>query len=171
MTSSLNGRFVVVTGGTQGLGEATARLFAERGATGILITGRNTERGQAIARDLTAGGCDAHFVPAELTDITACRRIISTAAQQFGGIHVLVNAAALTDRGSIWDTSPELFDRVMQINVRAPFFLMQDAIKLMERNGNEGSIINITSVAAHGGTPFLTAYSASKAASSMIAFC
>ena len=164
MTSTLNGKFAVVTGGTQGLGEATARLFAERGAAGILITGRNAQRGQAVARDLTAGGCDGQFVQAELTDIAACQRIISTAAERFGAIHVLVNAAALTERGSIWDTSPELFDRVMQINVRAPFFLMQDAIKLMERNNNEGSIINITSVAAEGGTPFLTAYSTSKAA-------
>ena len=164
MTSSLKGKYAVVTGSTRGLGEATARLFAERGAAGVLITGRNGERGQSVACDLTERGCDGQFVQAELSDIIGCRRIISTAAEKFGTIHVLVNAAALTERGTIWDTSPELFDHMMQVNVRAPFFLMQESIKLMEQSRSEGSIINITSVAAHGGEPFLTAYAVSKAA-------
>lgn len=89
---------------------------------------------------------------------------MQVAEQEFGRLDILVNAAALTERGSIWDTSEELFDRIMNINVRAPFFLMQEAIKLMQKGGRGGSIINITSVAAHGGHPMLTAYSASKAA-------
>ena len=69
-----------------------------------------------------------------------------------------------TERGTIWDTTPELFDRMMAVNVRAPFFLMQDAIHIMQREGIAGSIINISSVSAYGSVPMLSAYAASKAA-------
>ncbi|KAK3608868.1 hypothetical protein CHS0354_006909 [Potamilus streckersoni] len=82
----------------------------------------------------------------------------------FGKLHILVNCAALTERGTIWDTTPELFARMMDINVRAPFFLMQDAVKLMERENIAGSIVNISSVAGYGSVPMLCPYAASKAA-------
>lgn len=162
--SSLQGKIAVITGSTQGLGEATARLFAERGSSGLIITGRNQERGAAVAQSLCSDGCQAHFVQGELDSVEDCRRIIAAADQHFGKLHILVNSAAHTERGSIWDTSPELYDKMMDINVRAPFFLMQDAIKLMEREGNPGSIVNISSVASYGSVPFLTAYAASKGA-------
>ena len=71
---------------------------------------------------------------------------------------------AITDRGTIWDTSPELFDRMFAVNVRAPFFLMQEAAKIMRREKIEGSIVNIISMSGHGGQPFITAYCASKGA-------
>jgi NAD(P)-dependent dehydrogenase (short-subunit alcohol dehydrogenase family) len=72
--------------------------------------------------------------------------------------------AAVTDRGTILNTDLELYEKVMAINLRAPFFLMQDAAKLMRRGGNPGSIVNISSVNAHGGAVILSPYSASKAA-------
>lgn len=163
-TTSLAGKFALITGSTQGLGEATARLFAQRGAAGIIVTGRNAERGQAVADAVSTANCRVVFVPAELAEAQDCRRLIAAAEETFGTLHVLVNAAALTERGSVWDTSPALFDRMMTINVRAPFLLMQDAIKLMERSKAAGSIVNISSVAAHGSVPMLTAYAASKGA-------
>ncbi len=162
--SSLQGKIAVITGSTQGLGEATARLFQERNISGLIITGRNQERGKSVAASLTGEGCQAHFVAAELDDVDDCRRMIAAADQHFGKLHILVNCAAHTERGSIWDTSPDLYDKMMNINVRAPFFLMQDAIKLMERTGDGGSIVNISSVASYGSVPFLTAYAASKGA-------
>jgi NAD(P)-dependent dehydrogenase (short-subunit alcohol dehydrogenase family) len=76
----------------------------------------------------------------------------------------LVNSAGLTDRGNILDTSPELFDHMFAVNVRAPFFLMQEAIKLMRRDSIEGSIVNIGTMSSLGGQPFLAAYCASKGA-------
>ncbi|MBA3517637.1 MAG: SDR family oxidoreductase [Rhizobiales bacterium] len=163
-TTSLAGKFALITGSTQGLGEVTARLFAQRGAAGIIVTGRNAERGQAVADAVSTANCRVVFVPAELAEAQDCRRLIAAAEETFGTLHVLVNAAALTERGSVWDTSPALFDRMMTINVRAPFLLMQDAIKLMERSKAAGSIVNISSVAAHGSVPMLTAYAASKGA-------
>ena len=161
---SLEGKFAVITGSTQGLGKATAQLFAERGAAGIVITGRSRERGAEIAKDLAAGGCQCVFLPADLGNVDDCRSIIRAAAEAFGTLHILVNVAALTERGSIWDTQAELFDRLMAVNVRAPFFLMQEAIRVMERENVAGSIVNISSVASYGSVPMLTAYATSKAA-------
>jgi len=77
--SSLEGKVAVITGSTQGLGETTARLFKERGAKGIIITGRNAERGNAVAADLTGDGCTAHFVQADLENLDECRSIIKAA--------------------------------------------------------------------------------------------
>lgn len=163
-TSSFSGKYAIITGGTQGLGEATARLFAERGAAGILICGRNAKRGQSVVSDLTAMGCKAHFFQMDLVNVSDCQAAVATAEEKFGTVHVLVNAAALTERGSIWDTSPQLWDDMMAINVRAPFFLMQETVKIMRRDNIAGSIVNVTSVAAHGGQAFLAPYSASKGA-------
>ncbi len=162
--SSFQGKVAVITGSTQGLGETTARLFKARGARGLIITGRSRERGEAVAASLTGDGCTAHFVQADLANVDDCRRIIAAAEEHFGALHILVNCAALTERGTIWDTSPELFDRMFAINVRAPFFLMQEAIKLMERKGIAGAIVNISSVASYGSVPMLSPYAASKAA-------
>ena len=166
MTDSkpLAGKYAVVTGSTQGLGATTARLFAERGAAGIIVTGRNAERGRAVVAEITALDCEAVFVPAELDSVEDCRRIIAAAAEAFGRLDILVNAGALTERGTIWDTTPELYDRMMNINLRAPFFLTQEAVKLMQREGAEGSIVNISSVASHGSLPMLCPYAMSKGA-------
>ena len=157
-------KVAVVTGSTQGLGEAIVRLFAASGAAGLIVTGRNAARGEAVAASLRASGTKAHFIAAELGEVADCRRIVAEADRKFGRLDVLVNAGAITDRGTILDTSPALFDRMFAVNARAPFFLMQDAAKLMRRDRVAGSMVNIQSMSAHGGQSFITAYSASKAA-------
>ena len=164
MSAPLNGKHAIITGATQGLGEATARLFAERGAEGLIISGRSRERGEAVANDLSSGGCATHFVPAELSDVNACRAITAKADSAFGKVDALVNAAAITDRGTLLDTSPELFDQMFAVNVRAPFFLMQDCAKLMRRERIHGTMVNVLSMSSHGGQPFIIAYCGSKGA-------
>ena len=162
--TSLTGKYAIVTGSTQGLGEAIARLFVERGAAGLIICGRNVERGTTVVADLNFDSCQVHFVQVDLANVEDCRRIVAVADQYFGTVHILVNAAGVSDRGTIWDTSPELWDWIMAINVRAPFILIQDSIKLMRREGIAGSIVNIGSVSAYGSVPFLTPYATSKGA-------
>ncbi len=147
-------KIAVITGGTQGLGEATARLFAERGAAGIVICGRSNERGKTVAADLTAGGTRTYFVQADLGKIKDVRKVVAEADKRFGKIDSLINVAAITDRGNILDTSPELFDQMFAVNVRAPFFLMQDALKVMRREKVRGTIVNILSMSGPwGGSP------------------
>ena len=125
-------KIAIVTGGSQGLGAAIATLFAERGAEGIATCGRDMEKGRAKAEAITsATGCPVHFVQADLGQVEDCARVIAEAARAFGRIDVLVNAAGNTDRGTILDTTPETFDNIFAVNTRAPFFLMQGAIKVM----------------------------------------
>jgi NAD(P)-dependent dehydrogenase (short-subunit alcohol dehydrogenase family) len=164
MPAEFSDRVAVVTGGTQGLGEAIATLFAERGARGVVITGRDARRGSQVAGRLTKLGAKAIFVPAELARVEECRAVLARTRETFGVVHHLVNAAGISKRGTIVDTSPELFDEIFAVNVRAPFFLMQEAVKLMIETGTEGTIVNILSTSAHGGAPFLSPYSASKGA-------
>jgi NAD(P)-dependent dehydrogenase (short-subunit alcohol dehydrogenase family) len=159
------GKIAIVTGSTQGLGEAIARrLVDEAQIRGLVICGRSAENGERLAREFAARGCRAEFVRADLAAVEDCRLVAEAARRVFGRIDILVNSAATSERGTILDTTPELFDRVMAVNVRAPFFLMQAAIQAMIDGGVAGSILNIFSMSSHGGQPFLSAYSASKGA-------
>lgn len=164
MEKQLADKIAVITGGTQGLGEATARLFAARGVVGLVTCGRNAERGESIARELTGLGCPTHFVRADLARVEDCSAVMAEADRLFGRVDILVNAAGITDRGTLLDTSPELFDRMFAVNVRGPFFLMQSAARIMRREEIAGAMVNVLSMSAHGGQPFLTVYSASKGA-------
>lgn len=155
------GKVAIVTGATQGLGETTARQMADRGAAGIVVVGRNAERGEAVASSLA---CDAIFVAVDLSSPDAPAAIAAKADAVFGRVDVLVNAAALTVRGSVWDTDADLWDQMLAVNTRAPGMLITEVVKLMARESIAGSIVNIGSVAAHGGQDFLYPYAASKAA-------
>ncbi|MDE0110999.1 MAG: SDR family oxidoreductase, partial [Albidovulum sp.] len=161
----LDNKIAVVTGGTQGLGAAVARRFAESGIEGIVTCGRTAEKGKAVAEEIeSSSGIAVRFVKADLASVEDCRSVIAAADAEFGRLDILVNAAAITDRGNIVDTSQELFDRMMAVNVRGPYFLIQEAVKVMIRESIEGSIINIGSVSALAGQPFISAYCTSKGA-------
>jgi NAD(P)-dependent dehydrogenase (short-subunit alcohol dehydrogenase family) len=155
----------IVTGSTQGLGEAIARRLIDEGLVGgLVICGRNAENGRRLAQEFSKSGCRTEYVHADLAVVEDCRRIVDTARRVFDRVDMLVNSAATSERGTILDTTPELFDRIMAINVRAPFFLMQGAIRIMIEKGIAGSILNIISMSSHGGQPFLSPYSTSKGA-------
>ena len=161
----MDGKVCVVTGATQGLGAAIARRLAAAGAKGIVITGRNIERGTHVAREIAeAHGIWAHFLQADFARVEDCRMVIAETDRLFSGIDVLVNAGASTARGTIVDTSRETFDALFNTNVRGPYFLMQEAIRLMIAKGIEGAICNIGSISALAGQPFINAYCASKGA-------
>ena len=162
--ANLSGKIAIVTGGTQGVGEAIARLFAERGAAGMVICGRNKERGERVAKEIEAAGCPVVFVKADLAKVADCRKVVAEAEKRFGRVDALVNAAGLSDRGDIFDTTEERFNEIFSVNVRAPFFLIQETVRIMRREKIAGSIVNIQSMSAHGGQPFITAYCASKGA-------
>jgi NAD(P)-dependent dehydrogenase (short-subunit alcohol dehydrogenase family) len=160
----LAGKIAAITGGTQGLGEAIARLFAARGAAGLAICGRNVERGERIASEISGAGCPTEFVRADLERMDECRNFIDSAQASFGRLDILVNCAAATDRGTIESTTEELWDKLFTSNVKSQFFLIQRAVEVMRRHRTSGAIANIGTMTAHGGPPKLIAYSASKGA-------
>ncbi len=159
----------LVTGATQGLGAAIARRLAIAGAAGLVIVGRDAAKGKAVAAEIEALGCPVEALALDLGEVAGCRAAVAACEARFGRLHGLVNAAGLTDRGGIDDTTPETWDRLFAVNARAPFFLAQAAVKLMRRNAIEGlrqagGIVNIITMSSHGGQPKLTAYAASKGA-------
>ena len=160
----LQGKIAVITGGTQGLGAATAQTFADHGIKGIIICGRNNQKGNAQAKLLSAQNIEVEFVEADLQKVDDCRNVIAAADKRFGRLDILVNAAGLTDRGTILNTDPETFDALFAVNIRAPFYLIQEAAKIFIREKIEGSIINISSMSSMGGQSFISAYCASKGA-------
>ena len=161
----VDGKIAVVTGGTQGLGAAIARELAVAGAAGVVTCGRSRQKGEAVAEGIRKEtGCDVRFVEADLGTVGDCRAVFSALDGAFPRVDILVNAAGLTDRGDILTTDEDLFDRMFAVNARAPFFLMQEAIRRMVRDGVEGSIVNIGSTSALAGQPFISPYCASKAA-------
>lgn len=162
---SVPAQVAIVTGSTQGLGEAIAReLIAEKLIGGLVICGRREAEGRKLANEFTVQGCRTEFVQADLSKIDDCRRVVATAQRVFGRVDYLVNSAATSERGGILDTSPELFERIFALNVRAPFFLMQDALRLMIEQQIAGSIVNIITMSSHGGQPYLCPYATSKGA-------
>src|SRR5262249_50615524 len=102
------GKVAVITGGTQGLGEAIAQLLAERGVAGMVLVGRNAKRGKEVAAGFTDKGVKARYVEADLGKMEDVQKVMADADKVFGRVDVLVNVAATTDRGSIISTSPEL---------------------------------------------------------------
>lgn len=163
-----DGRTALVTGSTQGLGETLLHRMADEGLTSAIVTGRNPERGLAVADSLGRKGCDAVFVGADLADAGSIAALLRAAEDKFGVIHHLANCAGFTDRGDVWDTSPELFDKMMAVNVRAPFLLSQGVAKLARSAKQAASIVSVGSVAGYGGQPFIAPYSISKGALSVM---
>ena len=154
----LKDKVILVTGSTTGIGEAIARRVWQEGAK-LVIHGRDAERGHAIATEL---GERAAFVSGDLADPEFPALLIQSTAKAFGRLDCLVNNAAYVVRSDIVSTDVALFDRVMAINVRAPFLLIQAALPLLKQS--RGCILNIGSINAYSGEGNLLAYSVSKGA-------
>lgn len=160
----LDGRVIIATGGTQGVGEAVALHAAENGAAGVVICGRQQAKGDAVVAAIEKLGAEALFVRADLSVVEDCRNIVRQCDERFGRVDGLVNAAADTNRATLDDATVEFWDHQFAVNVRAPFLLTQEVVRIMRREKAAGSIVNILSVAAYCGMPFLTPYSATKGA-------
>ena len=154
----LDGKAIIITGSTTGIGEAMARRCVAEGAR-VLLHGRDTQRGRRLADEMGAA------VALHLDDIgdpEAPRRIVDAALSAFGQLDGLVNNAALIVRSTVDTTDAALFDQVMACNVRAPLLLVQAALPHLV--ASQGCVLNIGSVNGYGGESVLLAYSVSKGA-------
>jgi NAD(P)-dependent dehydrogenase (short-subunit alcohol dehydrogenase family) len=163
-TQPLAGQVAVVTGSTQGIGGGIALKLAAAGAR-ILVHGRDSQRagGEKIVQAIESAGSQALLVTGDLREESHCRSIVRSATSRFGRVDILVNNAGVVHRGTIEDTSTELWDEIFDINLRAPFLLCQEAVRHM-KDRKSGCIVNIGSVNAYCGLKRLLPYSSSKGA-------
>ena len=167
-TSEINkqfdGKVIIITGSTQGSGAETAKLFAARGAKAITICGRQENKGLQIKKEIEELGAKCLYVKADLSKVEDCKKIVALTDTEFGTVHSLVNVAGYTERGTILSATLENYENNFNINARAPFILIQEVVKIMIRDKNNGTIANVLSMAMYSGMPFIVAYSGSKAA-------
>ncbi len=154
----------LITGGSQGLGYAVAQRLADEGAAGLMLVARDVDKGQAAAASLRNDQCQVEFCSADLASSDACESAISAVDDTFGTCNAFINCAAITHRGSVWDSTPQLWDAMLAINVRAPGLLAGGVARIMARERVEGAMVLIGSVAGRGGPPRLLPYSTSKGA-------
>ena len=163
VAGDLQDKVVLVSGGTQGVGAAVARAAVVAGAR-VVVTGRRADVGEAAVGRLRAlGGVDARFLAADVGDVEQARGSVRRTVEELGRVDCLVNAAGLTSRGTLLDTTPELFDAHIAVNLKAPFFLMQAVVADLVARQAPGTIVNVLSMSAHGGQPYLAPYVAAKA--------
>ncbi len=168
MEIRVDDKVLLVTGGTQGLGRAIALEAARSGASGILLTGRDEWRGAEAVAEIERLGVASTFVADDLGDASMPERIVAAGLDRFGRIDGLVNAAAISDRGSVAEADTVFFDRLFAVNTRGPMFLMQGVIRHLQQRKAPGAIVNILSINAYGGTPELGIYAATKAAMALL---
>ena len=164
LKKQFEGKVIIITGSTQGSGAETAKLFAARGAKAITICGRQENKGLQIKKEIEELGAECLYVKADLSKVEDCKKIVALTDTEFGTVHSLVNVAGYTERGTILSATLENYENNFNINARAPFILIQEAVKIMIRDKNNGTIANVLSMAMYSGMPFIVAYSGSKAA-------
>lgn len=150
----------IITGGSEGIGAATARLFAEAGAN-LVLAARNKKNLERIADELR-DKTQVVIFPMDVTDPDACADLFKKAAYEFGGVHVLVNNAGYHARGNVADVDATDLARIIDVNFRAPIMLSRIALKYLGEE-DEAAIINVGSLAGRTPVPGSTTYSASKA--------
>jgi NAD(P)-dependent dehydrogenase (short-subunit alcohol dehydrogenase family) len=162
MTTSFDGRTALVTGSTSGIGRATADALAARGAH-VIVSGRDGSRGEQAVKALRSAGAAADFVAADLGTSTGARSLAERALQITGRVDVLVNNAGIYSFGPTTSRTETDVDAIYNVNLKAPFFLVQALVPHMLARGS-GAVVNILTGAAHRGSPAAGLYGSSKAA-------
>lgn len=164
MDFDLAGRTFLVTGSTQGVGAAIALEAARRGAGAVAVVGRSTAKGEAVCDRVAELGAEARFFPCDLSEPDAPASLFGAVLAWSGAVDGLVNAAGITTRASVVDGTPEQWDAIIGLDLRAPFFLMQQFIRHRLDLGQPGAVVNIGSMNGYCGIPEMAIYSAAKGA-------
>jgi citronellol/citronellal dehydrogenase len=165
---ALAGQVAIVTGGGTGIGAATARLFAEHGAAGIVLAARTTSEIERVATEIMAtSDTNVVPVPTDVKDEESVVRMVQRTMEEFGRIDVLVNNAGGTRMGPLEDTPTKAWDSVFGLNVRGPFLCSREAGRHMIEAGH-GAIVNVSSAAGISGVRYGAGYSAAKSGLQML---
>ena len=165
----LKDKVAIVTGSTSGIGIGIAKLYAAEGAK-VVICGRRQEKGQAVVDEITKEGGEAWYHFMDITDAESIEKLIADTAEKYGKVDILVNNAAnvaLKD-GRVDELTIEMWDKILQSDLRGTFYTTKCVIPYMQKNENGGSIINIGSMASCGGDLGSTAYACAKAGVDML---
>jgi NAD(P)-dependent dehydrogenase (short-subunit alcohol dehydrogenase family) len=162
MAGELAGRVAIVTGGASGIGRATARALAAQGAAVVVVDMDAAGLEDAVS-ELDGLGARVHGVVADLADVRSLAAVVDDSVSELGRVDILVNAAGTSSGAGLLDTSPEVWDRVQAVNLRAPFLLMQHVARHMLSQGDGGRIVNVSSGSAFRALPSTPAYGSSKA--------
>ena len=166
--NKFNGKVALVTGATSGIGQACALAFAKAGAN-VVGVGRKADALADLEKRIRDLGVEVLTIQADLSQDAEAERVVEQARASFGSIDILVNAAGHISNGTVENTSLEAWDDMMNVNVRAPFQLMQKAMpSLIERRGN---VVNVSSVTGLRAFPGVLAYCVSKAALDQLTRC
>lgn len=161
------GSTALITGGTSGIGLATARKLALLGIH-VVVVGRNAERGEKAVDEIRAAGGQADFISSDLRDAAAAREVAKKAIEAgHGHVDILINNAGIYPFGPTHEMTEEQFDHVFSINVKVPYFLVAELAPLMAERG-KGAIVNLSTMAADYGAPGMSLYGSSKAAINLL---
>ncbi len=161
-------KVILISGATSGIGRAMSLLFAENGAR-VVAVGRNEEELNALKNEAENSDGTIETSVADLSDTTQIEKTVAKTSAKFGQIDVLVNAAGIILNGTIENTTLEDWDKMMNINLRSMFFMMQKCVPLLEKT--EGNIVNVSSVSGTRAFPNVLAYCVSKAGVDQLTRC
>src|ERR1700722_19099101 len=162
MNNNIDGKVVVITGASSGLGEATARLLSAQGAT-VVLGARRVERLQSLANELTAHGGKALAIATDVTHRDQVKALADSAVEKYGRIDVMINNAGLMPQAPLERLKIDEWDRTIDVNIKGVLYGIAAALPHMKQQ-KSGHFINVSSVAGHRVRPTSTVYSATKTA-------
>ena len=160
MSENIEGKVVVITGASSGLGEATARLLSAQGAS-VVLGARRVERLRSLANELTGRGGKVLAVTTDVTDLDQVKRLVDAAVQTFGRIDVMINNAGLMPQAPLERLKVDEWDRMIDVNIKGVLYGIAAALPHMKRQKSR-HIINVSSVAGHKVGPGFAVYAATK---------
>jgi NADP-dependent 3-hydroxy acid dehydrogenase YdfG len=162
MNNNIEGKVVVITGASSGLGEATARYLSSRGAT-VVLGARRADRLQSLADELTRKGGKALAIQTDVTEVNQVKRLVDEAVKTFGRIDVMINNAGLMPHSPLERLKIDDWNRTIDVNLKGVLYGIAAALPYMKQQ-KSGHIINVSSVAGHKVRPGSAVYAATKSA-------